>query len=60
MTSGERLEYTATYKMLLEYARKHPRGLRTITHLVQLDYDDSTESVEEMARGLPVIALRPQ
>ena len=47
-------------KVLLEYARKHPRALGTIAHLMRLDYDGSAESVEAMARVLPVVVLQPQ
>ena len=54
---ASRLEHQDARKVLLWYALKHPRALRTIARLFQIDYDGTAESVSRMAQALPVVSL---
>ena len=49
------LEHQDARKVLLWYALKHPRALRTIARLFQIDYDDTAESGRRMAHALLVV-----
>ena len=57
---ASRLEHQNARKVLLWYALKHPRALRVIARLFQIDYDGTAESVSRMAQALPVVSLLTQ
>ena len=58
--SAESLEHAAARDVLAEYARQHPRALRTIARLFRLEYDGSAQSIDSMALALPVVSLCPR
>jgi len=55
--SVERLAVDAGEAILSEYARQHPTALRELSHLLNIPYDGSQESISEMAKALPVVAF---
>ena len=54
---AERLSIEDGERMLLEYAQQHPIALRELSHLLNIPYDGSRESINEMAKVLPVVAF---
>jgi hypothetical protein len=58
--SADSLEHAAARDVLAEYARQHPRALRTIARLFRLEYDGSAQSIDSMALALPVVSLCPR
>ena len=43
--------------ILLDYSQNHPIALRELRKMLNISYDGSPESVQEMAKVLPVVAF---
>ena len=55
---AERLPFAEALARLTTYAREHPTALRELSHLLHYDYDGSDESLQELARALPIVRFR--
>lgn len=57
---AERLSQENGETVLMEYSKKHPTALRELSKVLHLPYDGSRESVNDLAKVLPVVAFHVQ
>ncbi|MDA1330383.1 MAG: nitroreductase family deazaflavin-dependent oxidoreductase [Chloroflexi bacterium] len=56
---AERLQKGDAQRVLLEYARKHPKAMRGLAAFMGFEVDGSDEAYRQMAATLPLVGLRP-
>jgi deazaflavin-dependent oxidoreductase (nitroreductase family) len=54
-----RLPLEEAERELLDYARRHPRALRSLARILGYQIQNTDEDVRALARVLPVVAFRP-
>lgn len=57
---ARRLSPTHAEEVILDYAHRHPRALRSLAVVMGFEVDGSEDQYRQMARQLPVVALAPR
>lgn len=57
---AERLSTENGKVILQEYAQKHPTAMRELSKILNLPYDGSPESINELSKLMPVIVFHTQ
>ena len=57
---AKRLSLQDGEKIFANYARQHPTALRELSKIINIPYDGSPESINEMAKAIPVVAFHVQ
>lgn len=57
---AQRLPDSQAERVLLDYARRHPKALRSLAAFSGFEVDGSEEGYRRMARQLPTVVLHPE